>query len=367
MARARRDGCGRGARAARHDAWALVISRNSIVLGLGILVSAVFLWLALRGVDAREIAAAFARARPAWALPLLLLLAGFCLIKAWRWAILLGLPVRDALLPLSRAVLVGYAATSLFPLQLGELARVWAAARAVRMRIAPVLVSVAVERVLDLLGVLIVLGAALLFGGSLPPSLLRAGYVLALGGLALIGLLAWYVARTEQLLRFASGATAFLPPAAQARLLAHLRDGASGAEVLRQPRAWFGLGLLSISQWGFMAGCIAASLAAFDFAVPLAASASVLGLTILAMSLPSGPGYVGSIQLAFTLGLAPFAIGASDALAASLFYHVLVCGSLIAAGLIALHRLGGTLTGLRRAGTDASTVPVNLTPPSRDR
>jgi uncharacterized membrane protein YbhN (UPF0104 family) len=61
------------------------------------------------------------------------------------------------------------------------------------------------------------------------------------------------------------------------------------------------------------------------------------------MSLPSGPGYVGSIQLAFTLGLAPFGVAAGTAIATSLFYHVLVCGSLIVAGLIALHRLGGTL------------------------
>jgi hypothetical protein len=64
------------------------------------------------------------------------------------------------------------------------------------------------------------------------------------------------------------------------------------------------------------------------------------------MSLPSGPGYVGSIQLAFTLGLAPFGVAAGPAIAASVFYHVLVCGSLIVAGLIALHRLGGTLRSL---------------------
>lgn len=95
-----------------------------------------------------------------------------------------------------------------------------------------------------------------------------------------------------------------------------------------------------------MAGCIGASCAALGLDVPFAAAASVLGLTIIGMSLPSGPGYVGSIQLAFTLGLAPFHVAAGPAIAASVFYHVLVCGSLILAGLVVLYRLGGTLRTL---------------------
>jgi len=109
---------------------------------------------------------------------------------------------------------------------------------------------------------------------------------------------------------------------------------------------WIWLAVSSLAQWGLMAGCIAASCVALDLHVPFAAAVSVLGLTIIGMSLPSGPGYLGSIQLAFALGLAPFHVEASAAIAASVFYHVLVCGSLILAGIASLYRLGGSFSTL---------------------
>src|SRR5688500_2091644 len=66
--------------------------RPTLTVLIGLALSALFLWLALRDVDADAIAAALARAELAYALPLLVLLAGFCVAKAWRWGLLLHLP-----------------------------------------------------------------------------------------------------------------------------------------------------------------------------------------------------------------------------------------------------------------------------------
>lgn len=324
-------------------------ARRHVFLLVGIALSAVFLWIAARDVDFGQIRSALAAADARWALAVLVFLAGFCLAKAWRWSMLLGLPTARGSASLARAVLVGYAATSLLPLQLGEVVRAWAATRVVERSLAPIVVSIALERVLDLFAVLIVLAAVLLLGGPLPEGLLRAGWVLGAAGLVLLVALVIYVAYTEATLRVVARLTVSLPERARTILLDQLRRGAAGAASLRSPSTCFWLGVSSLAQWLLMAGCIAASCAALGLDLPFAAAGSVLGLTIIGMSLPSGPGYVGSIQLAFTLGLAPFGIAPGPAIAASLFYHVLVCGSLIVAGLIALHRLGGSLRTLAAA------------------
>ena len=318
-------------------------TRKHVFLLVGIALSALFLWIAARDVDVDQVRDALAAADARWAVVVLVLLAGFCLAKAWRWSMLLGLPTAQGSTALTRAVLVGYAATSLLPLQLGEVVRAWAATRVVDRSLAPIVVSIALERVLDLFAVLVVLAAVLLLGGPLPEGLLRAGWFLGAASVFLLAILVIYVAYTDATLRLVARLAAPLPERARAVLLDQLRRGAAGAASLRSPSIYLWLAVSSLVQWLLMAGCIAASCAALGLDVPFAAAGSVLGLTIIGMSLPSGPGYVGSIQLAFTLGLAPFGLAPGLAIAASLFYHVLVCGSLIVAGLIALHRLGGTL------------------------
>jgi len=318
-------------------------ARKHAIFLIGVALSGVFLWLAARDVDMAQLSRALAVADLRWALAVLALLAGFCLAKAWRWALLLGLPVTHGTLALTRAVLVGYAATSLLPLQLGEVVRAWAATRVVERSLAPIVVSIALERVLDLFAVLAVLAAVLLLGGPLPAGLLEAGWTLGAVSLVLLAALVVYVAFTDQTLRVIARLAAPLPARTREILLDQLRRGSAGAASLRRPAMWFWLAVSSLVQWALMAACIGASFAALGLYLPFAAAASVLGLTIIGMSLPSGPGYVGSIQLAFTLGLAPFAVEPGPAIAASVFYHLLVCGSLIVAGLVALHRLGGTL------------------------
>ena len=65
--------------------------------------------------------------------------------------------------------------------------------------------------------------------------------------------------------------------------------------------------------------------------------------------------------LAFVIGLQPFSVSSSDAIAASLFYHVLVCGSLIVAGSVAERR-----PGHRRHAQRVQRVEDRTGPPPSD-
>ena len=92
-------------------------------LALGLIVSAVFLYLALRGIDPGEFAAAFHSVNFWWvgAGVAATLLGHF--VRAWRWQYMM-LPIRRLpLAPLWSAVAISFMVNNLFPARLGEFVR----------------------------------------------------------------------------------------------------------------------------------------------------------------------------------------------------------------------------------------------------
>jgi len=80
--------------------------------------------------------------------------------------------------------------------------------------------------------------------------------------------------------------------------------------------------LLSILQWLLILACVALSLRSIGVGFTLGAASSVLLLNVIALTLPAAPGHIGTVQLAFVIGLAPFGVPQTDAIAGSLNYNV---------------------------------------------
>lgn len=307
---------------------------------LGVGVSAVFLFLALRGVQTDAIAATLRRARLWMAAPFLIALFLYYWVKTVRWSDLLSpvAPVRAR--ELFAPVMIGYAGSALLPMQLGELARSYLVARRLRMAGLAVLMSIALERVLDLLSILLLLGLALAFGGEFPPVLISAGYLLGAATLAAGLLFVAYVYRTRQFVALAQRLARRLPARWGERIVQQIEAGAVGLQALRDGALLLRVLGASILQWLFMWICVWLSLAAVGLTVPAAGAFVALVLMVIGISLPNSPGYVGSIQLAYVLALKPFGIDPGSAIAASLFFHVLAYASVVIAGIFFVQRLG---------------------------
>jgi uncharacterized protein (TIRG00374 family) len=129
---------------------------------------------------------------------------------------------------------------------------------------------------------------------------------------------------------------------------AQIRNVAAGLHAARSGALLARITAVSFLQWALMAVCIWLSLWALGLALPVQAVFVVLACTIIAVTLPTGPGYVGSIQLAYVLALKPFGVNASDAIAASLFYHALAYLSVLLAGLYYAQRYGLRWSELKR-------------------
>ncbi|MDH3636998.1 MAG: flippase-like domain-containing protein [Gammaproteobacteria bacterium] len=313
------------------------------VFYIGILVGAIFLWLALRDAPTAELAYAFGSANLLWIAPFLLALFGFYWLKALRWRILLTPLIVTETRTVFPPVMVGYSANVVLPAQLGEIVRVIVGARALGLGYSETLATVVLERIFDFLTVLLVLGLALLLGAETSATMLHAGYLVTGLTVALTGGVLVFARWTERCIVFTRFFTRHLRTALERKLLDSLRRGAVGLQALNHSDLLLQTLLISVAQWACMLLCVWISLAALGITAPFAAALLVLALTVVGVSLPTSPGYVGTIQFAYTLALAQYEIASATALAASVFYHALAYFSVFFVGLYYLHRMGYTL------------------------
>jgi uncharacterized protein (TIRG00374 family) len=307
--------------------------KTALMTLLGLAVGAVLLAYAVKGVQAQDVMRLLTSADWLLAVPFLVLLFGFCAAKAARWALLLASVVTARARDVLPIVVVGYAGTVLLPLQLGELVRAAAAQRRFQASMTAVLASVAVERTFDLLAAAVLLMLALATNPAIDPRVQLVAWILPASVAVLFALLYIYARQPERLAAaLVAPLRGFMPRVAE-RLQGLLVRGSTGAQSLRSSRVFAAAVALSFLQLAFIYGCVWVAFAACDVAVHPSAVLTVMVLTTLGMSLPSAPGYVGSIQAAFVVGLAPYGIDSTQAVTASLYYHLLICGSLLLGGV----------------------------------
>jgi glycosyltransferase 2 family protein len=137
--------------------------KTALKVGLSLCLAALFLWAAFRGVDLDHLWQAMGRLRLPWLAALVALFLLSNLPRARRWQVLMAPVSRE--IPFWSAVwalMVGYAGNCLIP-RAGELARVMAIRQTRKLPVSGLVATVVVERVLDMLTVVLLLGVVLLF------------------------------------------------------------------------------------------------------------------------------------------------------------------------------------------------------------
>ena len=299
-----------------------------IVFGLAVSVGMV--WWAFRKYTFIDIWHAMLSAHP---LPLFLAVVLATLpfaLRIPRWQLLLRQDdgSKVAALPMWRAISIGFAANNVLPLRAGEILRVMAISRLAPVSFGAALSSLAVERVLDGLVMVSLLGAGLVvsrfpadlrIGDSTPIRVLavRTG-VICLVALGMAILAAWQRARTLRLVHWIMPHNAIgyaLHSFAERVLLGlgALSDIRRSAPVI----AW------TLVIWLVNAAAFSAAFAAYDLPVPFAGALIVQGALMFAIALPQGPGYVGVFEVTIMTTLVSlFAIPGDRALACATAYHI---------------------------------------------
>ena len=124
--------------------------RRGFAAVAGIVVSVVFGWLAIRGLDFHEVRRAMGSADLAWILAAVVVSVLGVAMRSERWRALFPRESRPGHIPTFWASQIGLLANNVLPLRAGELVRTLALSRESGLRRTAVLATVGVERVFDL-------------------------------------------------------------------------------------------------------------------------------------------------------------------------------------------------------------------------
>ena len=310
---------------------------------------AVFLWVALRDTSLSAIAEALSRGNPLFVIPLLGMYYLQLRIKAWRWALLISPVHATTGKRVFPAVVVGAMSGLFLPAYLGEFARTYVLCRQFDLRYSGVLATVVAERLFDLATVLVFLGILLLLAAQRLPEFAAVGYAIGAMTAILVVAVVPFLIRPDLLRRLVDVISSRWSRQVRSTIFEQLDSAVGGLAALKAPGLLAKVFVLSILQWLTMGLCTYCAILAFEMAAPIQAAFTVLILTIAGMSLPSAPGFFGTIQACFALGLKPYGVPPEAAFAASIYFHVALYLSTLGLGLFYLRKIGYTLRGFKHA------------------
>lgn len=291
----------------------------------GLAISALFCYLALRGI---ELTAVLTVLSGAAIVPIVFGCSIFILtyiIRALRWKIMLaGVSPAPGFHELLSAIFIGAAANNLLPLRAGEFVRAYAVKRFGDVSGKTAISSIVLERVLDGISLLIILGV-LLASNPFPAWVSRLGLiaVLIFGGAIVALAFAFYKRRciAEKIKR-----REWLAPTIE-----RFQDGLS---LFANMRNFISVVFLSLIVW-----CLEAVVYWFvgeSLGLGLSVPAILLCLAVVNFGLiiPSSPGFVGTFEYACIISLGAFSIVQNAALGFAILLHVLFWIILVAGGLL---------------------------------
>lgn len=302
-------------------------------VGLGL--SVICLALAVQGIDLAQVGRALAGVQYPWLLPSAA--AGvFCVwLKALRWRLLFfpqtGLPTGK----LFSITMIGFVINSVLPARLGDPARAVLAAEMTGVRTAQALATVVVERLLDVLTLLVILMAMLPFIG-IPEWLWRSAALVGVASFsAFLGLLL-LGRRRERLLPLVERLARPLPFVKSRTVAEQLDHLLSGMDAFGSLTNSLSIAGYSLIVWAFSAMQIYLVQVAFALPAPPSAALLVMIVNVLGMLVPSSPGYIGVFHYLTVITLALFGIEQSLALSYAVVLHLTIFVPLVAFGVVAM-------------------------------
>jgi glycosyltransferase 2 family protein len=287
---------------------------------LVVTVTASLLAFSLWHVDLAALGEVLAAADYRFAAPFLMTLGVFFWLKAWRWASILAPLGHYSVRQVTPAMMIGFAANNVLPAHLGEIVRSLWFARRYRLRVSAVLVSQVLERILDVVAILVLYLLAVPWIDNPPQAIRYSVWLVAVIAACVAAVIFVMLASPERMLRLWRVLSAGLPTALQSRGEVLLSDVLEALSSVHSPARLLGLCINSVVQWSLMGVCVWMSAAAMGIDIGPALTIVVLTATVVAVTLPNAPGYVGALQAAFVLALTPFGVSSESAFAASVFY-----------------------------------------------
>jgi glycosyltransferase 2 family protein len=322
---------------------------------LGFIISAAALYFAFRKTDFGAIVEAFRDANYLYvALSAALVLITIS-IRGFRWMALTQqrLSFADGFWLFN----IGFLFNNILPARLGEIARAVLAGRRPKMHFTSALSSIVIERLFDMVAVVVMIGMILLVL-PLPPVVTQFGALMGVGAMFGIIVLAFAARYPEPALNLGSRIIAVLPRISQPQAEHFLRpfvEGLAGVSDLRVFATGLFLSLLAWLASGFAAWVL---MFAFWPDQPLIMGMVAVAAAGLGIALPAAPSGVGPFEAAVIAAFTSLGLDANLSGTYALTLHGVNFVMTSVLGLIGLLREGTSFGEVARAAESAVKHPT---------
>jgi uncharacterized protein (TIRG00374 family) len=283
-------------------------------------------------------------------------------LRAFRWQYLLAPIGRTHFATAFRATVIGFAASFLLPARAGEVIRPYLLARRERLSATAAFATVILERLLDLVTVLLLFGVFVftLAPGDVvatPAQLgrVKLGGLLAAGaGAASLAVLFALAGHPERIGRAALRIERVLPARLALAVAKFVETFAQGLAVMRQPRRLLLALALSLPLWVSIAAGIWLCSQAFHITFPFTGSFLVTTMLVVGVAMPT-PGAIGGFHAAYQIAVQTFFGAPTDrAVGGAIVLHAISFLPVTLLGIIFMAREGLTLAGAKALATEGA-------------
>jgi uncharacterized protein (TIRG00374 family) len=333
--------------------------RTILVTALAVGLLAVF----LRNADLARVWSSMISARPDLLLLSFVMTVAMYLVRAERWQYLLEPLGHTRFWVVFRTTVIGFAASFVLPARAGEVLRPYLLAREERLPATAAFATVIVERMLDLVAVLVLLGVFFAFlqsGEAAAAPRLYQAVVLGALAIAPIGvaiLLALFImaGHPERLHALVLKIERVLPERPARAVATFARTFAEGLAVVRRPSRLVFAMAWSMVLWLAIAAQLWLLTHAFGIALPFSGTLLVTAMLVVGVAVPT-PGGIGGTHEALRLGVTSFYGADNDAaVGAGIVQHAVNFVPILLLGMWFIARDGLSMTRLREMSDSART------------
>ena len=272
---------------------------------IGLVVSVVCIWFALQGIQFDKVGDSLGSLN--WLYLLLYIPPYFIVLglKVTRWHLLFYPDSRVHYPRLFSSLMISYLWNTILPARLGEVVRAYVVSRSEKIGVARVLSTILLEKILDII-------TMMLFLLILLPFLSVEDWIkqsaLILGGGVLLGFLVCMLmaARRREAEKVIGWFLKKLPAKISSKLDKFVVEILDSLKVLLNFKISLNLWFQSIVMWCFNITLYLLIAWAINLNMTFEQGVLVMITTNLGMAVPSSPGYVGSFELVIKLTLLPF-------------------------------------------------------------
>jgi uncharacterized protein (TIRG00374 family) len=271
---------------------------------LGVAISLVFLFFALRGQDYERIRTALGEFRYWFIIPALALYFVGVWLRAYRWSVLLRPMVKVSAAEIVPITAVGFMANNVLPLRTGEVVRSYVLSKRFGVSKTAALATIAVERLFDgltMLGFMLIAATAVSFTSELRHTAIVAFVIFAVALIMLFVLTLGGNLR-DRIMQVALGP---LPTPLADKVEQMAESFLSGLGVLKRKRDLVEVAGSSILAWLFEASMYFLIARGFGAEIRdvmgIGETLLTTGVANLATLVPSSPGYIGPFEYGVTM------------------------------------------------------------------